>query len=85
MIELKDLLLGFQNIILSEEAKKDTIRSVFLEETGLDIKREDMEIKNGTLFLHIKPLYKNEIFIKREKIAARLKESLGKKAPGEFR
>lgn len=81
MIEIKDLLLKFQNLLVSEEVKKESIRDVISEFINLKIKFEDIKIKNGTVYLNIKPIYKNEIFLKKDKIFLRLKESLGKKSP----
>lgn len=85
MIEIKDLLLRFQNILLSEEVKKNSIRDIIYQVTGIDIKSEDINIKNSTVYLNIKPIYKNEIFLKRDKIFAKLSESLGKKTPEDIR
>ena len=85
MIELKDLLINFESILFSEEVKKDSIKNVIKNLIGINIKREDIEIKKGVICLNIKPIYKNEIFMKREKIMAGLKEILGKKSPSEIR
>ena len=46
---------------------------------------EDLKIRNNVIYLNIKPIYKNEIFIKQEKIFLALKESLGKKTPQDIR
>ncbi|MFA6324911.1 MAG: hypothetical protein WCX46_01645 [Candidatus Paceibacterota bacterium] len=85
MIEIKDLLLNFKNILISEGGKKEEICKIISEEIKTEIKTEDIKIKNGTLFLNIKPIYKNEIFIKKDKIFSRIKEILGKKTPTNFR
>lgn len=85
MIEIKDLLSGFKNILLSEEAKKEAIRSILLEETGLKIDKENIEIRNGVLYLNVKPIHKSEIFMKKEAIASKLKEALGRKGPSKIR
>ena len=81
MIEIKDLLLKFQNTLLGEEIKKETIRSVISGAINFQIKKEDIEIKKGVLYLNIKPIYKNEIFLKKDEIMSKLNESLGKKSP----
>ena len=81
MIEIKDLLLRFNNLLLSEEIKKHTIINVLNEIIGIQIKSEEIKIKNNIIYLNIKPIYKNEILIKKEKIFLKLKESLGKKSP----
>jgi hypothetical protein len=81
MIEIKDLLARFSNILLGEERKKEEIRKIISEAIKVDIKSEDIKIKNGTIYLNIKPIYKNEILLKQGKILARLEEAFGKKSP----
>lgn len=85
MIEIKDLLERFSNLLLGEEAKKNAIREVLNQTIGLEIKSEDIKIKNNIIYLNIKPIYKNEILLKREQIFSKLKESLGRKTPQEIR
>ena len=85
MIEIKDLLQNFKKILISEGGKKEEICRIISEEIKTEIKTEDLKIKNNTLFLNIKPIYKNEFFIKKDIIFKRLKEVLGKKSPNNFR
>lgn len=85
MIGIKDLLSRFDNILLSEEAKKESIRKIISEIIGVRIKSKDIKIKNSVIYLNIKPIYKNEVFLKQEQILFRLKESLGKKTPKSIR
>ena len=85
MLEIKDLLAKFSNILLGEEGKKEAIRKVISDVIKLEIKSEDIKIKNGTIYLNIKPIYKNEIFLKQEEIFLKLKESIGPKAPSDIR
>jgi len=81
MIEIKDLLLRFNNLLLGEEGKKEIIKKTISEITKIEIKSQDIEIKNNIIYLNIKPIYKNEIFIKQNQILLKLKESFGKKTP----
>ncbi len=85
MIEIKDLLAKFSNILLSEEGKKEAIRKIIFEVININISSENIKIKNNTIYLDIKPIYKNEIFLKQNIIFSKLKESLGKKSPQEIR
>jgi len=85
MIEIKDLLLKFNNFLLSEEVKKESIRKIISEIIKTQIKTEDIKIKNNTIYLNIKPTYKNEIFLKKDKIFSELKAVLGKKVPQNIR
>jgi len=85
MIEIKDLLAKFSNLLLGEEGKKDTVRNVINEVTGLSITTEQIQIKKGTVYLDIKPIYKSEIFLKKEKIFSRLEELFSTKSPSDIR
>jgi hypothetical protein len=81
MIEIKDLLLHFNNLLLSEEIKKSSIINILHQTIGVQIKPKDIKIKNNTVYLNIKPIYKNEILFKKDEIFSKLKESLGKNHP----
>lgn len=81
MIEIKDLLNNWSNTLFLKQEKKELIRKIISEIINLDIKKEEIEIKNGTIYLNIKPIYKNEVLLKREKIFLKLNEVFKKKAP----
>jgi hypothetical protein len=81
MIEIKDLLMRFNNILLGEEGKKEIIRKTISEISKIEIKSKEIEIKNNIIYLNIKPIYKNQIFIKQNQIFIKLQESFGKKTP----
>lgn len=81
MIEIKDLLLRFDKIILSEKLKIQTIQNVISSVTKIEIKSDDIKIKNHSIYLNIKPIYRNEIFMNQEEITKRLEESLNKNTP----
>ena len=84
MIEIKDLLLKFGNILLKEEVKKDLIRETISKAINFEIKKEDIKIKNNVIYLNIKPIYKNEIFLKKDEIFNELKILLAQKTPEKF-
>lgn len=85
MIEIKDLLARFNDILLSEEAKREAVRKAISSAVNININSEDIKIKNSVIYLDIKPIYKNEIFLKQEEIFLKLKKFCGKKAPEEIR
>ena len=85
MIEIKDLLLSLNNKLLSSEIRKETIRGVISEVIKVQINSNDVELKGNTVYLNIKPIYKNEIFLKKDLINKKLEENLGKKSPKEIR
>ena len=57
MIVIKDLLGKFNNILLSEEGRKESIRSIISEIIKVEISSREIEIKNNTVYLNIKPIY----------------------------
>ena len=81
MIEIKDLLAKFGNILLKEELKKELVRDTISKAINFEIKPEDIKIKKGVIYLNIKPIYKNEIFLKKEQIMSELEKTLGQKSP----
>ncbi|MES2315159.1 MAG: hypothetical protein V4486_00260 [Patescibacteria group bacterium] len=85
MIEIKDLLLRFSNLLLSEEIKKESIRQIISDAIGSPISLKDIKIKTNTVYLNIKPIYKNEILRKKDKISASLEASLGQHFPKNIR
>ena len=85
MIEIKDLLNRFNNILLKEGGKKEIIRNVISSVIKTEISSGDIEIKNNIIYLNIKPIYKNEIFLKQNQIFLKLKKSLGKNFPKNIR
>ena len=85
MIEIKDLLLRFQNILLKGELKKEIVRGIISKVLKIEIKKEDITIKNNIVYLNIKPIYKNEIFIKKNQILDELEKALGHKMPSDLR
>jgi hypothetical protein len=85
MIEIKDLLGRFNNLLLKGEMKKAAIKDVIFLVVGIKIASEDISIKNNTIFLNVKPIYKNEIFIKQEEIFNQLSKMLNKKTPERIR
>jgi hypothetical protein len=85
MIEIKDLLARFDHILNKEAGKKEIIREAISSVIGVEISTKDISIKNNTIYLNLKPIYKNEIFLKQEKIFSKMNEALGKKTPDAIR
>jgi len=85
MIEIKDLLGRFNNILLSGGEEREAVRKVISEVINIEVKPEEIKIKNNVIYLNIKPIYKNEVFLKHDIIFLQLKEILNKKTPKEIR
>ena len=85
MIEIKELLNKFNSTLLSSERKKNFIAEVVFEVVGVKINPKKIEIKNNTVYLNIKPIYKSEIFLKQKQIFSKLKENFKKTNPPKIR
>ena len=85
MIEIKDLLLKFSNLLVSAEVKKSLVAEVISSVVGVAIKTEDIKVKKGTVYLNIKPIYKNEVFRKQDEIIKGLSSALGENHPKDIR
>lgn len=77
MIEIKDLLLKFDKLINNEEVKVTLIREAIKDVVGLNIEKDKVKFIQGVLYLDIKSIYKNEIFINKEKILLHLEKNTG--------
>lgn len=85
MIEIKDVLSRFSNILFEHDSKQKLVLEVIFKVTNIKIKQSDLKIKNNVIYLNIKPLYKNEIFTKQELIFQELKKILSKNTPNTIR
>jgi len=84
MIEVKDLLLRVNKLLFSEEIKREAISGVIFQVLKIKVFKDDIKIKNNIIYLSIKPLYKNEIFIKKNQILSELRSVLGNKTPRDI-
>jgi hypothetical protein len=85
MPDIKDLLSRFQSMLSTGEGRKEVVVEAIKKSVGIEVKTEDIEIKGNIVFLKIKPIYKNEVLLKKEKILSSFKDSLGSKAPEDVR
>lgn len=85
VVEIKNLLAQFSEILLSEEIKKKFVRDAISQVIGLPIDSGDIRIKSNTVYLKIKPIYRNEIFLKKDTISAKLRQYFSRKTPVDIR
>lgn len=84
MPEIKDLLESFKEILLGEELRKEKISLVIENISKIKIETKDIEIKNSVVILNIKPIFKNEIFLKKERILEEFKKNFSKRIPTDI-
>jgi len=85
MIEIKDILSKIGDILLKEEGKIDSVRKIIEQVIGVKIQPKDIKIKNHTIYLNLKPIYKNEIYLKQEEISLQIEKMFSKKVPQKIR
>ncbi len=76
MKNIADFLNKFKIIVKNKSDLKEIVTGVFFEETKIKLEDSDYKIKNGTIYLNIKPIYKNEIFFKKEKILEKINSKI---------
>ena len=74
MFNLSAYLEKFKNFGQSERFLKESIISVIKEVVGIDIESKNITLKNGEIFFKVSPARKNAIYIKKEKLLAKIKE-----------
>lgn len=85
MNNLGNFLEKFKNIIGHSKFQKDAVLSIIKESVGIQLEEKDVEIKNFTVYIKASPLVKNEIFMRKQFILAKLKAILGNKSPKDIR
>ena len=79
MRSIQDLLERFKSILDTEDSKKENIIKIIEENTSIVVSAGDVDVKKGKLFLKVKPIYRNAILLKKDKILEDLKQSFGDK------
>lgn len=76
MFSISTFLEKFKNITQPDETARRRLSEIIQKETGIKISIKNISIKNNIVHIKTKPLYKNEIYIKKGRILATTKESL---------
>lgn len=68
------LLAHYQKLFKDKAFESALISEIIKKETNLKVANKDVILKDGALFLKVKPKYKLEILLKKEKIILSLEE-----------
>lgn len=74
MIEIKELLYRFEKILGHEVVKIGLVQNTIKNLTNINLKKEDIKVKGLVLVLNTKPIYKNEVLLKKDLIIKTLEE-----------
>lgn len=73
MIEIKNFFDKFLKIERDDSTLRDAISKTIFDITGIKILKTQIDIKENSIYLKCKPIYKGEIFMNLEKIKTNLK------------
>lgn len=76
MLNIGNFLEKFKNIVAPDKFVKDVLIAVIGDVAGVGVEKDDIGVRNGTIFLSIDPIIKNEIFLKKNEIMENLAKKL---------
>ncbi|MBT3283013.1 hypothetical protein HN375_02555 [bacterium] len=76
MFNISDYLSKFKNITPPDKFVKDELVAVVKEVVGVEIEKDSIDVRNGTVFLSVDPIIKNEIFLRKTEVLESLREKL---------
>lgn len=76
MFNISDFLEKFKNITPPDKFIKDELIGAVRDIVCIDIKKDDINVRLGTVFLSVDPIIKNEIFLRKKEVLESLKERL---------
>jgi len=74
MLSISQFFQKFSALRKNNEFIKHTIQSAIKEISGVEIKLEDLDLKEEKVYLKCSPIMRNQIFMYKERIEESLKE-----------
>ncbi|MFQ5661677.1 MAG: hypothetical protein ACE5F2_00280 [Candidatus Paceibacteria bacterium] len=72
MFNIGNFLEKFKNITPPDKFVKDVLIGVVKDVVNIEIEKENIDVRNGTIFISADPIIKNEIFLKKSEIMQNL-------------
>lgn len=76
MFNIGNFLEKFKNITPPDKYVKEVFITVVKSVVGIEIEKEDLDVRNGVIFISADPIVKNEIFLKKSEIMKNLIKEL---------
>lgn len=83
-MEIGFLLEKYRKIKPKDEDKKLAVLSAIFESCGIQMDKSEVEVKGWNIFLKTSSKARSEIFMRKQKILASLKEKLGSSCPKDI-
>ena len=82
---VKQFLRKFSHLTLPDDTLKRLFVEIVERDFGLKVERNQLTFRNGVLLVNVSSAMKSELYLRKNKILAKLKEELGAKAPQDIR
>ena len=76
MFNIGNFLEKFKNITPPDKFVKEVLIDVVKDVVSVEIEKDNIDVRNGTIFISVDPIIKNEIFLKKSEVMENLKEKL---------
>lgn len=76
MFNIGNFLEKFKNITPPDKFVKEVLIDVVKDIVDIEIEKDNIDVRNGTIFISVDPIIKNEIFLKKSEVMENLKEKL---------
>jgi len=85
MFNIENFLKRFELLTPPNDAIRGAVREIIEKEIGVSIEKKNISVKNNIIYIKTKPLYKNEIFIKKQYILKELEKKFHQKTPRDIK
>lgn len=81
MFNIGDFLTKFKHLTPPDEVVREVFSKTIFKILNINIKKEDISLKNNILYIKTNSFVKNEIFLHKKNILKEAEKQLGKKTP----
>lgn len=74
MFNISQFLEKFAKLRRGNELLKQTLLATIKDFSGVELKSEDLDLKEDQVYLKCSPIFRNQIFMHKERIEEKLKE-----------
>ncbi|MCR4330518.1 MAG: hypothetical protein NUV49_01395 [Patescibacteria group bacterium] len=85
MFNIENFLKRFTLLTPPDDAIRRGVQEVLEKEIGVFVEKKNISIHNNIIYIKTKPLFKNEIFIKKQSILKELEKKFHQKTPRDIK
>lgn len=85
MFNIENFLKRFTLLTPPDDAIRGAVREIIEKEINISIEKKNISVHNNIIYIKTKPLFKNEIFIKKQTILKELEKKFHQKTPRDIK